>query len=78
MMAILAAVPAAQAQEQPPSFAHQPGAARFSGRNAAPVLATAEARRFRTMIRDGARQKPNFDGHTSSRPGAAAPIAKWA
>lgn len=60
---ILAAIPAAQAEEPPPSFADHPGAAHFNGRNAKPMPATAEARRFRTMIRDGARQKPNFDGH---------------
>jgi hypothetical protein len=63
MAAILAAVPAAPAAEQPPSFSDHPAAARFTGRNAAPVLNTVEARRFRRMIRDGARQKPNFDGH---------------
>lgn len=63
VVVILAASPAAQAEQQPPSFADHPGGAVFKGRNAAPVLATAEARRFRTMIRDGARRKPNFDGH---------------
>ena len=46
-----------------PDFADYPGAAVFNGRNAAPVLATRDARLFRTMIREGARGKPNFDGH---------------
>lgn len=52
----------ASAQEAP-NFADYPGAAPFAGRNAVPVLATSEARRFRTMIRVGAREKPDFDGH---------------
>jgi hypothetical protein len=43
-------------------FCRLPGGAPFAGRNAAPVLATPDARRFRTMIRDGARRKPNFNG----------------
>lgn len=61
--AVLLLGQAAVSAADPPNFAAYPSAARFDGRNAAPVLATAEARRFRTMIRDGARQKPNFDGH---------------
>ncbi len=62
--AILAGIAAqAAAPEEAPRFADHPAAAPFKGRNAAPVLATAETRRFRTMIRQGARQKPNFDGH---------------
>ncbi|HJU18756.1 MAG TPA: hypothetical protein VJ770_20070 [Stellaceae bacterium] len=60
---VLLALAPAWGQEQSPRFADHPGAARFTGRNAVPVLASAEARRFRTMIRDGARRKPNFDGH---------------
>ncbi len=63
MAAVLAAPPAASADERPPGFGDHPGAARFVGRNAVPVVATAELWRFRTMIRNGARQKPNFDGH---------------
>src|ERR1700733_9657710 len=46
-----------------PDFADYPGAAVYHGRNAAPILATREDRQFRTMIRNGARGKPNFDGH---------------
>lgn len=45
-----------------PNFADYPDAAAYHGRNAAPVLATKEARQFRTMIRNGARENPNFDG----------------
>jgi len=44
-------------------FAEYPGAALYHGHNAVPILATEEARQFRTMIRNGAREKPNFDGH---------------
>ncbi|HVH79826.1 MAG TPA: hypothetical protein VM782_10575 [Stellaceae bacterium] len=46
-----------------PKFADYPAAAIYHGRNAAPILATKEAREFRARIRDGAREKPNFDGH---------------
>lgn len=60
--ALLAASDAALAAETAPAFADYPAAAAYSGQNAPPVLATPEARRFRTMIREGARQKPNFDG----------------
>jgi hypothetical protein len=63
VVVILAAAPAARAREQPPSFADHPGGAVFKGHNAAPVLATREARQFRTMVREGARRQPNFDGH---------------
>ena len=63
LAAMLTAASAASAAETAPAFADYPAAAPYAGRNAVPVLATAEARRFRTMIRDGARQKPNFDGH---------------
>jgi hypothetical protein len=62
LAAVLATGDAAWAQGVP-DFADYPGAAAFNGRNAAPILATSDARRFRTMIREGARGKPNFDGH---------------
>lgn len=62
LVAILTAGEGVLAQDAA-DFADHPGAARFTGRNATPMPATTEARRFRTMIRDGARQKPNFDGH---------------
>ena len=41
----------------------------FSGKPAAPVLKTANQRRFRTMIREGAADGPNFAGHYT--------IAQW-
>ena len=63
LAAMLAVASAASAAETAPAFADYPAAATYAGRNAAPILAAPEARRFRTMIRDGARQKPNFDGH---------------
>jgi hypothetical protein len=62
LAALLAANGAAWAEDAP-SFADYPGAPAYHGRNAAPLLSTKEARQFRTMIRDGASQKPNFDGH---------------
>ena len=62
LAAMLAAGGAAWAGDAP-NFADYSGAAPFAGRNAAPVLTTPEAREFRTMIRDGARARPNFDGH---------------
>jgi len=46
-----------------PSFADYPGGAAHNGANAAPLLTSAEARRFRTRIREGARERPDFDGH---------------
>jgi hypothetical protein len=49
--------------EDAPDFTAYPGAAAYRGPDAAPVLATKEAREFRTMIRAAAREKPNFDGH---------------
>ncbi|MGE5268484.1 MAG: hypothetical protein ACM3JG_02305 [Thiohalocapsa sp.] len=61
VMLILAGV--AAAADDTPQFADYPPAARFAGRNAAPVLTTPEAQRFRTRIREAAPEKPNFDGH---------------
>jgi hypothetical protein len=49
--------------EDTPSFADYPAAPAYHGRNAAPVLASKDDRQFRTMIRNGAREKPNFNGH---------------
>jgi hypothetical protein len=62
LAALLAASGIASAEDTP-SFADYPGAPAYHGRNATPLLVTKEARQFRTMIRDGASQKPNFDGH---------------
>lgn len=50
--------------EDAPKFADYPGAAVYNGRNAAPVIATPDARLYRTKIREGVRDtRPNFDGH---------------
>jgi hypothetical protein len=62
-LAVIIAAGNAAAAQDAPSFADYPGAAAFHGRNAAPILATSDARHFRTTIRDGAQEKPNFDGH---------------
>jgi len=53
----------AAAAPEAPRFGDYPAGAPYTGRNAAPVLATQEVRRFRTMIRNGAREKPNFASH---------------
>ena len=47
-----------------PDFARYPVAERFRGTPAAPDLSSAaDARRFRTVLRSGARSGPNFAGH---------------
>jgi len=40
-----------------------PAAEQFKGKPATPKLATREARKYRTMIREGAREGPNFASH---------------
>lgn len=62
-LAVLVSTSHLASAEDAPSFADYPGAPAYRGRNAAPVLATKEANQFRTMIRNGAREKPNFNGH---------------
>lgn len=47
----------------PPRFETYPAEARFSGVPAKPLLETALARKFRTVIKNGAGQGPNFAGH---------------
>jgi len=61
-LAVALAVGQAAWAQGAPDFADYPGAAPFNGRNAAPILATRDARLFRTKIREGARESPNFDG----------------
>jgi len=56
------------AQEYP-SFAQFRVSQVFSGKPATPVLKTPEDRMFRTMIREGAKDGPNFAGHFT--------IAQW-
>jgi hypothetical protein len=46
-----------------PRFEDFPVAEQFRGKPAAVRLATREARKYRTMIREGAREGPNFAGH---------------
>src|SRR5713226_1165513 len=46
-----------------PRFQDMPVAEKFNGRPAPVKLSTAEARRYRTVIRQGAREGPNFAGH---------------
>ena len=48
-----------------PRFSDLPTSAaeRFSGKPAPVRLTTPQARRYRSMIRDGAREGPNFAGH---------------
>ena len=46
-----------------PRFEDMPVAGKFNGRPAPVKLSTAEARRYRTVIREGAREGPNFAGH---------------
>jgi len=58
-LSLAAAAKAADA----PKFGDYPGTAIYRGRNAAPILASKDARQFGTQIRRGARGKPNFDGH---------------
>lgn len=54
----------AAGQGSAPSFdQYRTTEAAYKGKPAAPVLKTAEDRRFRTMIRTGAADGPNFAGH---------------
>jgi hypothetical protein len=46
-----------------PRFEDMPVAEKFNGKPAPVKLSTAEARRYRTVIREGAREGPNFAGH---------------
>jgi len=48
-----------------PRFEQFPVTEKFSGTPAVPVLSTARDRRFRTMIRRGAAEGPNFAGHVT-------------
>lgn len=46
-----------------PQFSAYPGGRIFNGKPAPPILNSARARQFRTMIRTQARKGPNFAGH---------------
>jgi hypothetical protein len=54
---------AAAAQEQLPRFEDYRAAEIFKGKPAAPVLRTSDDRMFRTRIRRGAAEGPNFAGY---------------
>lgn len=60
---LLAAPAAAQAPARAPRFEDFPAVLAPPARNAPVVLATAEARRYRTRLREAAAQPPNFAGH---------------
>lgn len=62
-LAVLCLVAAVQAQDTPPRFEEFPVGKRFTGKPAPVVLASREARRFRTAIREQASNAPNFAGH---------------
>jgi hypothetical protein len=53
----------------PPRFEDYPAGETFTAKPATPLLSTAEARRYRTMIRQQAAAGPNFSGHYT--------IARW-
>jgi hypothetical protein len=60
----VAAFALAAAQGDAPSFdQYRVTEAAYKGKPAAPVIKTAEDRRYRTMIRTGAPKGPNFAGH---------------
>jgi hypothetical protein len=66
----LAALSVEAALAQPaPRFADFPAAPVYTGKSAAPVLATREAREYRTVLRQAASGKVNFAGHYI--------LAKW-
>jgi hypothetical protein len=59
----LCLVAAAQAQNMPQRFEAFPVGKRFTGKPAPVLLASREARRFRTAISERASDPPNFAGH---------------
>lgn len=50
-------------KRETPRFEDLPVVEQFKGKPAAVRLATREAQKYRTMIREGAREGPNFAGH---------------
>jgi hypothetical protein len=61
--ALLAAASLVLAQSSSPRFEDYPAAPAFTGKPAPPKLGAAHHRLFRSMIRAGAAQGPNFAGH---------------
>ena len=49
-------------QNRIPQFKDYPAVGKYAGKNA-PVIITADDRRFRTRLREAAQEKPNFAGH---------------
>jgi len=49
--------------DKDPRFEDMPVTEKFAGKPAPVKLLTTEARRYRTVIREGAREGPNFAGH---------------
>lgn len=54
---------AATSRDDLPRFEDMPVAQKFTGKPAPVKLSTPESRRYRTVIREGAREGPNFAGH---------------
>lgn len=65
LVAALLLAPLAHARPAPPAPdpAAYPATVAFHGKPAEPVLNSRQARRFRTVIREGAKDGPNFAGH---------------
>ncbi|HXN46321.1 MAG TPA: hypothetical protein VN893_06745 [Bryobacteraceae bacterium] len=51
------------AQKPAPRFEDYPATEAYKGKNAPVVLASPGDRKFRTMLREAAAEKPNFAGH---------------
>jgi hypothetical protein len=63
----------------PPAFADLPATDLFKGKPVPVKLLTPEARKYRTMLRDGAKDGPNFAGHyTVAQWGAGAGCVQFA
>jgi hypothetical protein len=62
LLAALATAAPAAGQAGAPRFEDYPVRERYTGPAHAPVLATRDARAFRTRLREAAREKPNFAG----------------
>jgi hypothetical protein len=62
-LAILLVVAASAQGKRSPRFQDFPVIDRFSGKPPPPKILTPRARLFKTMIREGAKEGPNFSGH---------------
>ena len=60
-LVVLAAV-STFGQTRIPQFKDYPAVGKYAGKNA-PVIITGDDRRFRTVLREAAKEKPNFAGH---------------